>query len=69
MHLKNSNGSKQSEHLYIALQAVDPNSLMRFTFFELHCGHMTNLEGGAIPYFLSFFFVEFVIQSVVQAGE
>ena len=50
MHLKNSNGSKQSEHLYMALQAVAPNSLISFTFFELHCGHKTVLEGGAMPY-------------------
>ena len=40
----------------MALQAVAPNSLMSSVFLELHCGHITVLEGGAIPYLLSFSF-------------
>jgi len=69
MHLKNSKGSKQSEHLYSALQAVAPNLLTKDVFSELHLGQIIVSDGGAIPYFLSFSLVSALIQSVVQAGE
>ena len=62
MHLKYSNGSKQSLHLYDALHAVEPNSLTTAVFNELQRGHATSrlpcnnsrllpaLAGGAMPY-------------------
>ena len=68
MHLKCSNGSKHSEHLWKDLHAVAPNSLTSTVFDELHWGQTTLLDGGDIPYFLSFSFVSTDIQSVVQAG-
>ena len=69
MHLKASNGSKQSKHLCIALHAVAPNSLINSVFSDKHNGHATTLDGGAIPYFCNFSLVFSDIQSVVQAGE
>ena len=69
MHLKYSKGSKQSTHLYMALQAVDPNSLMISTSWELHCGQATSFSGGAIPAFFIFLRAFLSIHSVVHGGE
>jgi len=81
MHLKYSKGSRQSQHLYDALQAVEPNSLTTAVFSESHRGQaiprwpcnnsrlLAPCSGGAIPYSLSFVLPSSLIQSVVQGGE
>ncbi len=82
MHLKYSKGSKQLVQRYIALQAVEPNSLIRSVWVESHLGHATIGEspsnaalpvgalptGGAIPYSFNFNRAVGDIQSLVQAG-
>ncbi len=51
-HLKYSKGSRQSQHRYDALQAVEPNSLTRSVFSDVQRGQTTGPSrrwGGAIP--------------------
>lgn len=79
MHLKYSNGSRQSSHLQDALQAVDPNSLIIVVCFDPQRGQaiagfpsrsrlLADSSGGAMPYFRNFSRPESLIQSVVHGG-
>src|SRR5688572_15044493 len=80
MHLKYSNGSRQLEQRYKALQGVEANSLSfdvcveaqrgQVTFGSRHkCfGLPTECAGGAMPYSLSLARALSVSQSLVQAG-
>jgi hypothetical protein len=53
MHLKYSNGSKQSPHLYAALHGVEPNSLISVVLVALHRGHAIALSAPKIERLLA----------------
>src|SRR5271163_4670278 len=83
MHLKRSNGSRQSRQRCSALHGVEPNSLIVSVLAERHRGQTTMRlvaaalhvradaaagDGGMMPYCSSLRRPSGVIQSLLQAG-